>query len=182
MHGASWGLFELTQRPWGARDGDNGVAWRKWKWTVFSPIRGSLVRPSGKSTIFVRNHTQNNCISSGQTWVVLENQKPVMMTDLGDQAWVPYRERPEWSDTRGISQDEGPNPVARIAYTGLVTCSLFLGFWQSSLCEKYNVFSCTYTIKISVGYAWQCPGTFAPSAIHILVSSYLSSGLFLDIQ
>ena len=57
--------------------------------------------------------------------MVLENQKPVMMTDFGDQAWVPYRERPEWSDTRGIPQDEGLNPVARIAYTGLVTCSIF---------------------------------------------------------
>ena len=44
-----------------------------------------------------------------------------MMTDFGDQAWVPYRERPEWSDTRGIPQDEGPNPVARIAYTSLVS-------------------------------------------------------------
>jgi len=39
------------------------------------------------------------------------------MNDYEEQAWVPYRERPEWSDVKGIPQDEGPNPVARIAYT-----------------------------------------------------------------
>ena len=47
--------------------------------------------------------------------VVLTRQ--TNMNDYEEQAWVPYRERPEWSDVKGIPQDEGPNPVARIAYT-----------------------------------------------------------------
>ena len=47
--------------------------------------------------------------------VVLTRQ--TNMNDYEEQAWVPYRERPEWSDVTGIPQDEGPNPVARIAYT-----------------------------------------------------------------
>jgi len=40
-----------------------------------------------------------------------------MGEEFGSSAWVPYKERPEWSDVNGIPQDEGPNPVARIAYS-----------------------------------------------------------------
>ena len=31
------------------------------------PDEGSLICPPGKSTIFITNYTQNNCIFSGQT-------------------------------------------------------------------------------------------------------------------
>jgi len=38
-----------------------------------------------------------------------------------DDVWVPYSQRTEWKDVVGIRQDEGPNPVARIAYTDKFT-------------------------------------------------------------
>ena len=56
------------------------------------------------------------------------------MNDYEEEAWVPYRERPEWSDVTGIPQDEGPNPVARIAYTE--KCKFE---W---LCNDFVIISC----------------------------------------
>jgi len=44
-----------------------------------------------------------------------------MSEDFGSTAWIPYNQRPEWSDVKGIPQDEGPNPVARIAYSDKFT-------------------------------------------------------------
>merc|ERR1712029_629466 len=44
-----------------------------------------------------------------------------MSEDFGSTAWIPYSQRPEWSDVKGIPQDEGPNPVARIAYSDKFT-------------------------------------------------------------
>jgi len=35
----------------------------------------------------------------------------------GSDVTVPYSARADWKDVQGIPQDEGPNPVARIAYT-----------------------------------------------------------------
>ena len=58
------------------------------------------------------------------------------MNDYEEQAWVPYRERPEWSDVKGIPQDEGPNPVARIAYTE--KCK-FVPKWYIVLRLCYNL-------------------------------------------
>ena len=36
-------------------------------------------------------------------------------SDRGE--WVFYRDRPEWKDLQPIQQDDGENPVVRIAYT-----------------------------------------------------------------
>jgi protein farnesyltransferase/geranylgeranyltransferase type-1 subunit alpha len=34
-----------------------------------------------------------------------------------ESAWIPYSDRPEWSDVQPIAQDDGPVPVVRIAYS-----------------------------------------------------------------
>jgi len=34
----------------------------------------------------------------------------------GDPEWIPYRLRPEWADVAPIPQDDGLDPVVRIAY------------------------------------------------------------------
>lgn len=38
-------------------------------------------------------------------------------SDGNEASFVPHSAREEWRDVQGIPQDEGPNPVARIAYT-----------------------------------------------------------------
>lgn len=37
----------------------------------------------------------------------------------GPSAQTPYSHRPEWSDVVPIEQDDGPNPIVRIAYSDL---------------------------------------------------------------
>ena len=37
--------------------------------------------------------------------------------DEPSQPWVPYSKRPNWADVKPIKQDDGPNPVVRIAYS-----------------------------------------------------------------
>ena len=34
-----------------------------------------------------------------------------------ENVWMPYSERKEWSDVKPLEQNEGPEPVARIAYS-----------------------------------------------------------------
>ena len=37
--------------------------------------------------------------------------------------WIPYSQRKEWSDVKPLEQNEGKDPVARIAYSD--KCKLF---------------------------------------------------------
>ena len=37
--------------------------------------------------------------------------------ELEESTWMPYSERKEWSDVKPLEQNEGPEPVARIAYS-----------------------------------------------------------------
>ena len=37
--------------------------------------------------------------------------------DLEGNNWMPYSQRKEWSDVKPLEQNEGPDPVARIAYS-----------------------------------------------------------------
>ena len=37
--------------------------------------------------------------------------------ELEENIWMPYSERKEWSDVKPLEQNEGPEPVARIAYS-----------------------------------------------------------------
>jgi len=42
---------------------------------------------------------------------------PTAMSDPEDEQYVPFSKRPNWSDVTPIKQDDGPNPICRIAYT-----------------------------------------------------------------
>ena len=44
--------------------------------------------------------------------------------ELEGSVWIPYSERKEWSDVTPLQQNEGPEPVARIAYSD--KCKLIL--------------------------------------------------------
>lgn len=44
--------------------------------------------------------------------------------------WIPYSQRPEWSDVTPLEQDDGENPVAVIAY--------------SDRCKPFNYFCFVY--------------------------------------
>lgn len=37
--------------------------------------------------------------------------------EFEENIWMPYSERKEWSDVKPLEQNEGPEPVARIAYS-----------------------------------------------------------------
>lgn len=41
-----------------------------------------------------------------------------MSDDSGNELdWLPYKERPEWSDVTPVKEDDGDNPVVLIAYS-----------------------------------------------------------------
>ena len=37
--------------------------------------------------------------------------------ELEGNNWMPYSQRKEWADVKPLEQNEGPDPVARIAYS-----------------------------------------------------------------
>ncbi len=42
--------------------------------------------------------------------------------DSCGSAWIMYSTRPEWSDVKPIKQDDGPDPIVKIAYSP--TCEI----------------------------------------------------------
>ncbi len=39
-----------------------------------------------------------------------------------EDVWVPYSRRPEWADVEPMTQDDGPDPIVRIAYSEKCEC------------------------------------------------------------
>ena len=54
----------------------------------------------------------------GYFWCELVMSESPISSDGGTaDAWIPYSEREEWADVQGIPQNDGPNPIASIAYS-----------------------------------------------------------------
>lgn len=53
--------------------------------------------------------------TSGSTTAVTDSDDSSNGSDHGE--FIPYNERPEWSDVTPVPQEDGPNPVAAIKYT-----------------------------------------------------------------
>ena len=46
--------------------------------------------------------------------------------EIESHLWIPYSERKEWSDVKPLEQNEGPDPVAKIAYSDKCKLTLTL--------------------------------------------------------
>ena len=46
--------------------------------------------------------------------------------EIESHLWIPYSDRKEWSDVKPLEQNEGPDPVAKIAYSDKCKLTLTL--------------------------------------------------------
>ena len=50
--------------------------------------------------------------------------------EVESNLWIPYSQRKEWSDVKPLQQNEGPDPVAKIAYSD--KCKFIIYGWLNT--------------------------------------------------
>ena len=59
--------------------------------------------------------------------------------EIESNIWIPYSQRKEWSDVKPLQQNEGPDPVAKIAYSDKCKFIIYVeGSLQWTLIISYS--------------------------------------------